>query len=149
CWCSCLEYPCCVAAAHVLAREQRVLHPVEPAAAAVQGLLTEDALEAQADLLHHAAGGEVLGEAGGLDAAYAEPVEGDAEQRSGDLGAQPFALGRGVEDPTELGLLPGGPVPHVGLGTGVLPFDLADGDDGAFVQADHRRAEPGLPALAV
>src|SRR5699024_1209209 len=37
------------------------------------GLLTEDALEAQADLLHHAAGGEVLGEAGGLDAAYAEP----------------------------------------------------------------------------
>src|SRR5690606_16811877 len=125
-----------VCSSDLFAGEHGVARPIEPAPAAMEGFLEEDALEAQADLLHDAAGGEVLGEARGFDAAHAEAVEGEVAQGGGELGAEAAALDGGVEDPADLGLLPDGLCAHVGLGPGVLPFELAGGDDRPVLEAD-------------
>src|SRR5690625_7062137 len=70
----------------VLRGQYRPCHTIQPAPAAVQGLLTEHAFAAQADLLHDPSGGMVVGEAGGLDPAHLQALECDTQEGHGELG---------------------------------------------------------------
>src|SRR5690606_28432108 len=75
------------------------------------------------------------------------PVHGDVAQRGGERGAESAALHGRVENPADLGLLPGGLLAHVGLGPGVLPLDLPRGDDPIIQEADDAGVEGAVPPL--
>src|SRR5690625_7929308 len=104
----------------VIRCQYRTCHTIQPAPAAVHGLLTEHAFAAQADVPHDPSGGMVVGEAGGLDPAHLQALECDTQEGHGELGTQSLPLLAGVEPPAALSLLPAGPLGHLGSGPGLL-----------------------------